>query len=577
MSGSDEDTRLLSVAESISEGKPVDWPEVEEHTGPLDLPILSELKALEGLARSHEETPKQWGPFTIIGEIARGAFGTVYIATDPALGLTVALKVIRPRNPEAAIDPAKAFNEARLLAKITHPNVVRVFRVERIGYEVGLVMELVKGRTLDDLVLTESLFGPNEAALIGLDLCRALAAVHATGALHGDIKAHNVMRGEGGRTVLMDFGAAKDLTLARTHTGQDFVGTPLYMAPEVFDGQPRSKSTDLYSLGVLLYYLVSGRYPVSGESRTEVQRRHGESGEFRPLRDVRPDLPDSFIRVVERALARSPEGRYQSAGEFEAALANTLPVRAPLSNRKPPIPWKPLAAAAVLLVLGVAAARYWPYSPGSRARTESFAPSAVSSAPAAAADDAGSYRISAALNREKSVGGESVTIGAGTRLALSDMLSLDVNVSEPVYLYVVNEDEHGESYLLFPLPGLTPTNPLPVGRHRLPGTLEGAKASWVVTSTGGGKEHFLLIASRGPSPAFEKMFATLPRPTLNKPVVRLSRDNLGVLRSVGGLALSNPDSSLQLHTTPGFAAELPASEEIARGVWVRQVSVDNPD
>jgi hypothetical protein len=73
------------------------------------------------------------------------------------------------------------------------------------------------------------------------------------------------------------------------------------------------------------------------------------------------------------------------------------------------------------------------------------------------------------------------------------------------------------------------------------------------------------------------MFATLPRPTLNKPVVRLSSDNLGVLRSVGGLALSSPDSSLQLHTTPGFAAALTASEEIARGVWVRQVSVDNPD
>src|SRR4030095_5828114 len=101
MSGSDEDTRLLSVAESISEGKPVDWPEVEEHTGPLDLPILSELKALQGSARSHEEKRKPRGTFTIIGEIARGAFGTVYIATDPALGLTVALKVIRPRNPEA--------------------------------------------------------------------------------------------------------------------------------------------------------------------------------------------------------------------------------------------------------------------------------------------------------------------------------------------------------------------------------------------------------------------------------------------------------------------------------------------
>src|SRR5690349_17336024 len=111
MSGSDEDSRLLSVAEAISEGKAVDWKDVEEKSGPLDLEIVSELKALEGLARSHEDTPKAWGPFTIIGEIARGAFGTVYIAADPDLGLTVALKVIRPRNPDAAIDPAKALNE----------------------------------------------------------------------------------------------------------------------------------------------------------------------------------------------------------------------------------------------------------------------------------------------------------------------------------------------------------------------------------------------------------------------------------------------------------------------------------
>src|SRR5262249_1463873 len=155
------------------------------------------LKALEGLARTHEETPRQWGPFHIIGEIARGAFGTVYIATDPTLGLTVALKVIRPRNPDVAIDPARALTEARLLAKITQPNIVRVYRAERIGNEVGVVMELVKGRTIDDLVQNESRFNASEAALIGLDLCRALAAVHASGALHGDIKAHNVMRGEG--------------------------------------------------------------------------------------------------------------------------------------------------------------------------------------------------------------------------------------------------------------------------------------------------------------------------------------------------------------------------------------------
>ena len=92
MSGSGEHVRLLSVAQAISEGRPVDWKDVEEKSGPLDLQIVTELKVLEGMARSHEETPQSWGPFTIIGEIARGAFGTVYIATDPALGQAVSAK-----------------------------------------------------------------------------------------------------------------------------------------------------------------------------------------------------------------------------------------------------------------------------------------------------------------------------------------------------------------------------------------------------------------------------------------------------------------------------------------------------
>jgi serine/threonine protein kinase len=573
MSGSDEDTRLLSVAEAISEGKTVDWKNIEEHSGPVDLQIVTELKALEGLARSHEETPKEWGPFPIVAEIARGAFGTVYIAFDPTLKLNVALKVIRPRNPDVAIDSGKAFTEARLLAKINHPNVVRVFRAERIGDEVGFTMELVKGRTLDNLVQTESLFNAPEAAIIGLDLCRALAAVHRSGALHGDIKAHNVMRGEGGRTVLMDFGAAKDLNIPRQPIS-DFAGTPLYMAPEVFEGQPRSKTTDLYSLGVLLYYLVSGVYPVPGTTRTEVERRHAEPGERKPLRDVRPDLPDGFIRVVERALAQRPEERYQSAGEFEAALASTLPapVPAPLPTPGPRVGWKPiLIAASVLVVIAVAGALYRSKSAATTAPS-TVAGSSERSVPVAA-EEPGTYRINAALNREQN--GVDVPVLERTRLNLEDALSLDVQVSEPVYMYVVNEDEHGESYLLFPLKGLTP-NPLPAGRHRLPGALDGSNVSWQVSSTGG-KEHFLVIASTKPSPLFDQMFSTLPPATFNKRAVRLSTENLGVLRSVGGLVMSDTRSSRQLHTTPEFATALTGKEEIARGVWRRQATVENPD
>jgi hypothetical protein len=566
MSGSDEDIRLLSVAESISEGTPVDWSELDTHADPNYHAIVSELKVLEEMARIHEDTPKAWGPFTIVGEIARGAFGTVFIASDPALGLTLALKVIRPRHADVPLDPAQALTEARLLAKITHPNVVRVFRADRIGNEVGVAMELVKGRTLEDLVQNQSIFSAREATLIGIDLCHALAAVHRSGALHGDIKAHNVMRGEGGRTVLMDFGAGKDLNVVPRHAGPDFVGTPLYMAPEVFAGQPRSKTTDIYSLGVLLYYLVSRSYPVEGSTRTEVERGHQPPGRHIPLRDVRPDLPDDFVRVVDRAVAERPDDRYQSAGELETALSAML---------MPVVPfWKRTGvAAAVLVVFALAALIYrWSGQPTSTARTTNAAVATTAAVPAPVA----SYRIKAVLNRDRD--GVEVPLVQGTRLALSERVSMAVDVSTPAYVYVVNEDERGNSYLLFPLPGREPVNPLPAGRHRLPGMLADEKLYWQVT-TAGGREHFVVIASPSRSAMFERMFATLPSPVLNQPVSypKLSTDALGVLRSVGGLAVAPAHSREQLRTTPEFAIPLTGTEETVQGVWIRQAMFENPE
>lgn len=572
MTGSDEETRLLSVAESISGRKSVDWRDLEEHSGPLDLPILTELKALEGVARSHEAAPQTWGPFTIIGEIARGAFGTVYIATEPGLG-TLALKVIRPRNPDVAFDATRAFREARLLAKINHPNVVRVFRADRIENEVGLAMELIQGRTLDDLVQSQSPVSAREAAIIGLDLCQALAAVHKSGTVHGDIKAHNVMRADGGRIVLMDFGAAKNLAVPLSG-GHDFVGTPLYMAPEVFDGHPRTKVTDIYSLGVLLYYLVSGEYPVSGSTHSEVKEAHTRTGDRRPLRDVRPDLPDAFVRVVERASASMPADRYQSAGELEMALASALQLPLPAPAPAPAMPWRSLLiAASVLLVVGLGGSAWYRAAPGRESAVTTLrARDGAASTGGIAAP--GSYRINAALYRKQN--GTDVPIVDRTRLAPDDALSLEVTVSDPVYLYVVNEDEHGESFLLFPLEGLT-ANPLPAGRHRLPGAIDGAEVSWQVTSKGG-KEHFLVMASpTPPAPMFQKMFASLPRATFTRPAAKLTAANLGVFRGIGGLTVSADTASAQLHEDSVFGTALTGKEEAVRGVWIRQATVENPD
>ena len=147
-------------------------------------------------------------------------------------------------------------------------------------------MELIRGRTLDAELRTRGIFSAQEAKLIGLDLCRALAAVHDAGLVHRDIKARNVMREGGGRIVLMDFGTGVSAESGLT----DVAGTPLYLAPEIFAQQGATRASDIYSLGVLLFHLVSGAYPVSGTDRIEIQRGHDEGRRTR-LRDIRPDLP----------------------------------------------------------------------------------------------------------------------------------------------------------------------------------------------------------------------------------------------------------------------------------------------
>jgi hypothetical protein len=163
----------------------------------------------------------------------------------------------------------------------------------------------------------ESRLSAGEATYVGKELCRALAAVHHANLLHRDIKAQNVMRAtDGGRIILMDFGAGEFRNAPSTGRRQ---GTPLYLAPELLTGGAATVESDIYSLGVLLYYLVTGRFPVEGNSLTELVLAHAQRAR-RNLRDARPDLPDTFVSVVERAIDSDPGRRFKSAGDFHAAL-----------------------------------------------------------------------------------------------------------------------------------------------------------------------------------------------------------------------------------------------------------------
>ena len=259
-----------------------------------------------------------WDDLDILEELGSGAYGRVYRVRDAALARDVALKIIKVRQDDPAA-VASVLSEGRMLARVRHRNVVTVYRAEQRADDVALWMEFVRGRSLRQMVREEGPLGADEAAVIGVSVCEAVAAVHAAGLLHRDVKAQNVMRESGGRIVLMDFGAGRDLAAGPATPGE-IAGTPIYMSPDVLSGAPWTPSADVYSIGVLLFFLVTGRYPVDGRSLADIVVAHAE-GRQQLLIDCRPGLPEPFVRVVQRALASG----YQSAGAMLGDLAGAMP------------------------------------------------------------------------------------------------------------------------------------------------------------------------------------------------------------------------------------------------------------
>ena len=346
----DEDPGLLAAARAISAGQRVDWAAIESSVKISEsfAIVLRELKVIADIAELHRslsqaDTPPfshldlvaplsasatspatleavAWGSLKLLERVGEGAFGEVYRAWDPRLDREVALKLLRRLESRRDSVGSHVIDEGRLLARVRHPNVVTVYGADRFDGRLGLWMEFVRGRTLEVVLHDRGPFGAQEATLIGLDLCRALSAVHGAGLIHRDIKAQNVMREAGGRIVLMDFGTGRD-DLATMPV--ELAGTPLYLAPEVFSGQAATARSDIYSVGVLLFHLVTGSYPVKGRTVTDLREAHGQRRRSW-LRDVRPDLTDNFVQVVERALTFDSVERYETAGAMEAALASVM-------------------------------------------------------------------------------------------------------------------------------------------------------------------------------------------------------------------------------------------------------------
>ena len=334
-----QDDALLRLAQSIADGRPVDW-EAASLSDTTSGPRLTRLQILASIAHAcgmPADLPSlpgdslfRWGHLEIREKIGEGAFGDVFRGWDTTLEREVAVKFLRPDAADAA---PHVLQEARHLARVRHPGVVTVYGGEQLDGRVGIWMEHVRGRTLEELLQEQGPFAPTEAIQIGIDLCRALAAVHGAGLVHRDVKASNVVREDAGRIVLMDFGAGVD-TRSGSGEAPGLTGTPIYLAPEVLRGEPASARSDLYGVGVLLYRLVTGGYPMVGGSLEALRLAH-DRGDVRPLSGARAGLPAPFVRVVERALASDPARRFASAEEMGAALvaARDAPRRAARRRR----------------------------------------------------------------------------------------------------------------------------------------------------------------------------------------------------------------------------------------------------
>jgi hypothetical protein len=374
------DSVIDQAIEEIADGRPVDWPALdsgaknaEEREWLHCLRILDEIaevhrtgdgkaktSTVDGDGTTHvsdlrhighdpakvvtDESSQTWGRYRLIAPVGEGSFGRVYRAWDPELEREIAIKILHAQVVDTRLRE-RLLREGRALAKIRHPNVVSVFGVESHGDRVGLCMEFVSGETLDQALRDKGPLNAREAVLVGEDLCRALAAVHAAGFVHRDVKARNVMRERAGRVVLMDFGTGRQADEVRSSGHPDIAGTPLYMPPEVLAGLPASAAGDVYGVGVLLYHLVTGEYPVEGRSMEELRAAHMQ-GRRRLLSDRRSDLPTLFVQAVDGALAPDPGRRYSSAGALLQALAAVSGTRR--------TGWR-YVVASVLAVIGVAA------------------------------------------------------------------------------------------------------------------------------------------------------------------------------------------------------------------------------
>jgi serine/threonine protein kinase len=264
------------------------------------------------------------GSYRIEQKIGEGGMGSVYRGRDLMLEREVAVKALRPelaRQPELV---SRFRAEAVTLAKLNHSNIAVLYNFLRHGEEYYMAMEFVRGRTLEEVIKQDGAIAIERAVRLFCQALEGIAHAHAFGVIHRDIKPANLMLSPTDRVKVMDFGIARVLGTARqTKTGR-LIGTLEYMSPEQMRGQETDARSDLYSLGIVLYEMLTGRAPFECDSDYELMRAQVEDQPPSP-REFNGEISTAVELAVMRAIAKDPAGRFQSASEFRAALIAAVP------------------------------------------------------------------------------------------------------------------------------------------------------------------------------------------------------------------------------------------------------------
>jgi serine/threonine-protein kinase len=324
------------------------------------------------------------GTYEVKGVVGRGGMGVVLKAFDPALSRNVAIKVLSASLATCGAARRRFLREAKAAAAVAHEHVVSVFAVVETAGLPFLVMEYVPGRSLQDRLDQQGPLGLPEILRIGMQTAAGLAAAHAQGLVHRDVKPANILLENGiERVKLTDFGLARAAADAGVTQSGLVAGTPHYMAPEQARGEATDHRADLFSLGSTLYAICTGHPPFRAESPLAVLRRVSDD-EPRPVRQINPEIPEWLEAIIARLHSKDPVGRFPSAAELAELLSRCLAhVQEPLAVPLPPelvpsaarrdprrqhrLRWAGVGLLGVTAILG-AAIPFWPARlPGPRA------------------------------------------------------------------------------------------------------------------------------------------------------------------------------------------------------------------